>query len=330
MKRRSLITAVLLVLFTAIGGWTAWWFFLATYAERALAAARTPDGAPAIEMSGKERFGFPFTVGLILKDARFTGPLGAANATATASEARMSAKAWRPRLIQMEMPTGLGYAVSGSATTSPVSGEAATAKGMFAFEQDARMELSLTDVIARPAGAAPIAAERGRVAWRMTGATGPQKVDIALATITLSPESLFGPSAEQAEATITLNGPWPADGAPDSIRAWQAANGDIDVNRLKVAWGALDLTATGKLALDNAFRPTGALDLELRDAINVITRVESLGLLKPAAASMAKILAASASLANGGVVKAPLTFADGEARLATFRIGPLVPVCHCR
>lgn len=330
MKRRSLITAGLLVLFTALGGWTAWWFFLATYAERALATAKAPDGRPAVTIGETERFGFPFTIGLALKDARFRGALGAADATATATEARMSARPWRPREIKIVLPEGLGYAIAGSATTAPVSGKAASGDGMFSFGRQAQMQLALQDVTARAANAAPISARHGRIDWRHPEPSGPQQVDISLADLSLGPDALFGPSAKLAETTLLLHGPWPGDGAPESIRAWQAADGRIDVRRLRIEWGALDLTGAGTVGLDTAFRPDGTLNLELRNGANAIARLEDLQLLTPTAASIAKILVASATLANGGKAAAPLIFANGEARIASFRLGPVQPVCVCR
>lgn len=330
MKRRVLITAGILVVFTALGGWTAWWFFLATYTERALAAAKTPNGEPAIIIGETERFGFPFTIGLALKDARFNGALGAADATATSTLARLSARPWRPRQIKIDLPEGLGYAISGSATTTPFSGKAASGEGMFSFGLEARMELALQNVTARAAGAAPITAQHGRVNWRQREQFGPQEVDISLADLSLGPDALFGPIAKLAETTLLLRGPWPADGAPESIRAWQAADGKIDVQRLRIDWGALDLTAVGAVGLDTAFRPEGNLKLELRNGADAISRLEDLQLLTPTAGSMARILVASASLANGGKATAPLTFANGEARIANFRLGPVHPVCACR
>lgn len=329
MKRAHLLTVAGLILFAVLACWTIWWFFLASYAERLARSAGGEEARPRLEFATAARFGYPFTVGLELGDVRVTAPWAGGVARATTTRAVLSIRPWRPGDVMLDLPEGLGYAVMGASPQDRLTGAAARGSGAFVGEPAQTLTLDLDDVVARPATAAPVRAERGRIQWRAPFAA-PQEVDIGFADIRMDETALFGPNARTAEASFLLHGPIPPTGAAAEIAAWRAGGGKVEVRRARVDWGALDLAATGTLGLDDAYRLAGGLRLELAEGVQAVKRIEGLGLLTPEAAAAAKALLAFASLGGGGKATAPLTFADGEAALAGVPVARLTPVCACR
>lgn len=328
MKRNNLLTAGILVVLVVVGGWTGWWFFLTTYAERTLAGMA--DGRPTLTYAATERFGFPFEIGIRLIEPRATTPWGAGLAVASAPIAVLRTRPWRPDAIQFALPEGVAYLARETASGQPaIAGEARTATGVATARDGGRVTAMLAAIVVRPSGAAPITAENGRIDWSLRP-PGAQVFDIALADIALDEAALFGPIAKRAEARLVATGPLPLSGGPRAIETWRAAGGKVEIESARVEWGALKASGAGVVGLDDAYRLAGGVDIALEDAVDTISRLEDLKLLTREAAAAAKTLAAFASLGGGGVAKAPLTFADGEASVAGFAIARLLPVCACR
>ena len=326
MKRASLVTAAILLAFVAIAGWTGWWFFLATYGQRMAASGAEPTAEPKLAYAEIERFGFPFVVGLRLRDVKLAARFLDGTAHGTAPILELTARPWRPMDIAIQLPYGLGYSVTGQ---NRFSGEARLASGTAASKPAPAVALILTDVSARPPSSAPILARHGRIDWRRKP-DGTAGLDLAFADLTLAENALFGPAAKRLETNLTLHGDLPVTGLPADIQAWRNAEGRIDIDAARVEWGALDLIADGKLGLDAAYRLTGGVNLKVGNGAATIGRLKSIGVLDAGGAIAANAYLAFGALASGGRAVAPVIFADGEASLAGFPIARLDPVCDCR
>lgn len=344
MQRRLIITALSLIVLMAIGAWAGWWFFLATYGQRLAASANAEGSEPRLTYSNIERFGFPFTVGIRLRDAEMTGTWGAGQAKLAAAVAEISARPWRPRDMAIQLPEGLGWMTTAPSPANRQSGQALAAEGragpdilnasgntasaLWAVElnlQDVRHSLSYANVD-------PLLADRGRIFWTKLDGPPPAKseIEIGFADMTFPDGALFGPTAKQADISLTVTGAFPFSGKPAAIEAWRAEDGRVDIRASRVRWGALDVTGAGAIGLDAAYRPSGGITLRLANGDAVIDRLTALGQLNATAAAAAKTVLALASLsAKDGRAAAPVTLADGEAAVAGFTIGALQPVCAC-
>ena len=327
MKRTNLITAGLLILMMGIGGWTAWWFFLATYGQRAITAASQGDAKTKLEYMSIKRFGFPFKVGFRIREARITTPWLDRQAWVSTTYALLSARPWRPRHIRINLPQGLRYATSSGADW--ITGKAAAAEGLATSNPIPHVELSLTNITARPPTSEPIKAKHGLVTW-LKPTSGPQGLNFAFTRLHMAENALFGPTAKQADIKLRLYGEIPLDGNPENVAAWRAADGKIDVTEARVQWGGLDLLATGMLGLDDGFRLTGGLNLKIKNSHATVDRLQALSLLTSEASTVAKTFLALASPGGGDRTNVPLVFANGEASLYGFPIAYLKPVCACR
>jgi len=328
MRNPKLLTALILLVFVAVGGWTGWWFFVATLTERYARAAAEEGSQPRLAFQEIERFGFPLTVGLRLKQASASGPWLDGDARLETPLAVLTTRPWRPRAFDIDLPEGFGYAATGS---SPVSGESGPATGMAGQDPLPMLTLNMQDVLVRPAGAGPLKARYGQLSWRFDAADA-RKLSLDFTEIALADDALFGPRADRASALMILRGqPSPLSGQPDDIARWRDGKGQVEVVSAAVDWGALDLRAKGALGLDAGFRLAGGLNLQIAEGGGAIDRLTEVGALEAKAAVAAKAFLAFAALASGGGrAAAPVTFADGEAAIAGFPIARLSPVCACR
>ncbi len=344
MRRRLLLTALSLIVLMVVGAWAVWWFFLATYGQRVVAAANAEGSEPRLTYTAIERFGFPFTVGIRLRDAEMTGAWGAGQAKLAAAVAEVSVRPWRPRDMAILLPEGLGWVTTAPSPANRQSGQAVRAAGRAGPNISGNssntanplwaMELNLEDVshTLTYTNVGPLLAERGRIYWTKLDGPPPTKseIEIGFADMTFPSGALFGRQAKQADVSLTLTGAFPFSGKPDAIKAWRAEEGRIDIRSSRVRWGALDVTGTGAIGLDAAYRPAGGVTLRLAKGDAVIDRLTALGQLNATAAAAAKTVLAFASLsATNGRATAPVTLTDGEAAIAGFTLGPLQPVCAC-
>ncbi len=134
-----------------------------------------------------------------------------------------------------------------------------------------------------------------------------------------------------ASLSATVRGPLPLDIDPVELALWRDAGGVVDIDRLRIGWKPLDLTADGTLTLDGLMRPEGAATAEIRGLPATIDRSVDMGLLAPGLASLLKLatVAFSGNSRNGGgrAVRAPLTLQDGRFSIgpvAVARVAPLV------
>ena len=96
-----------------------------------------------------------------------------------------------------------------------------------------------------------------------------------------------------------------------ALARWRDAGGTIEINRLELAWGTVELIADGTLALDHELQPEGAFSARLRGLTKLITALERARMIDPSTAALARItLAVLTRPADDGgppVAKVPLT-----------------------
>jgi hypothetical protein len=61
----------------------------------------------------------------------------------------------------------------------------------------------------------------------------------------------------------------------DSVVAWNAASGVIEIDRFRLNWGPLNLAMTGTLALNNDLQPEGAFSGRIGNRENVVKAMAS-------------------------------------------------------
>jgi hypothetical protein len=111
----------------------------------------------------------------------------------------------------------------------------------------------------------------------------------------------------------------------DRAVAWRDAGGTLDVKRLAVEWGGLDVTLGATLALDEQLQPMGAGTLHVIDPTAALDGLRETGVLPDRAAFAARALLAlmikPAASGEKSAIDLPFTLQD--RRLSISRYGVL-------
>ena len=131
------------------------------------------------------------------------------------------------------------------------------------------------------------------------------------------PDSL-GPLA--LDTTLGFDRPWDRG----SVEGDNPVLGEVEVRKLAVAWGELDLSGSGTLVADADGYAEGRLDLRARNWRLMLDVAEASGGLNPTVASAVR--AGLGLLAGFGgdadTLSVPLDFGDGRTRLGPIPLGP--------
>ena len=136
----------------------------------------------------------------------------------------------------------------------------------------------------------------------------------------------LGPSIARLEADAVLNGPLPAGKSlADSAAGWRDGGGALEIRRLALAWGPLDLTASATLALDDQLQPMGAASARIVGYAETLDAVAAHAMISRSAATAAKaVLSLLADAPDDGSrpeVEVPLTL---QYRTLSMRQVPLL------
>lgn len=138
----------------------------------------------------------------------------------------------------------------------------------------------------------------------------------------------LGDTIDSASLRLKIRGQALPDTSPDAIVAWRDGGGTVEIEALSVAWGALDLSLDGALALDEQNRVIGAVTVRIADHAGLIgallPRAGEDGLKTPLIGAL-DALAKESDDPQGRLI-VPLSFQDGEAFLGSFPIAVLPPL----
>ena len=248
---------LLAIVILAALGWSGFWWFNASARERALTdwlAERRADGWQA-EAADLRVTGFPNRVDVLVTDLRLADP--EAGWSWHAAELQILSLAWKPHQFIVALP---GQQV----VATPYETLTATSdllRGSVAFRPNPRLELDhSTFEIEGMAIASDLGwtAEIGKaiLATRQTAGV-PFAHDVAF-----NAESLRLPDgrgrSRRATCCPTASGRWrstrrsasTARGTAAASRATTRCSGGVEVRKLAVAWGELDLSGSGTLVAD--------------------------------------------------------------------------------
>lgn len=161
-----------------------------------------------------------------------------------------------------------------------------------------------------------------------------QELDLAaVATNVALPKAMsepFGDTLAQMDFAATLVGPLPSGPLSESLPRWRDAGGSLDLHRVTMLWGALNLEAEGAVTLDEVLRPRGKLAARLQRPDRAVDALARRGLIKSDRVLGIKIvlaaLANDADAAGAPRIKLPITLRDGLLYLGPVAIARLSPV----
>ena len=332
------LAAVLLAV--AAGAYTVYWYGAAEIAKEALALwadERRDEGFP-VDYGDVEVTGFPFSFHVRIDRPAF-------------GQAFVPAWTWRTDVLTARArPWSPNHFTIDAATDHDIE---YTARGVRqrarASSNDMRFDVELRG------GLIDKVTARGRdlrvAVDGFTGSFGAARLDIRYQVDGIGAGGARGPSLALSASEIvlpfdelenlgigghiarfgaaaTLTGPLTAGPLERSVAAWRDAGGVINVNTLRLEWGDLRLDGDGTIALDETFRPIGALTTHVLGVSETIDALRKAGTLSPREAAIARItLRVLAGASEGGKMKLAVTAQFGKlfvGPVAILEIPPLI------
>lgn len=280
------------------------WFYgmhaLENYATQQVEVLRTAGWN--VSYARLEKTGFPFQAGL-----RFVAPviqkIGFCEVRAP-GDVVLKSNLWRPRQVSLRIADPILF-MAGDEENFALRGRVTRLEGTIAA---ALYQLTATAV------------EIETSPW------GPAHVDTLIWGISPEPDAhlnmvLYGVQGallrdhplgeriEEASLKARNYGDFTGDTWDARCRSWAGGQGRLEVEKVRLKWGSLDLVGTGAWSLDESLQPAGELQLQVQGAAQTIDMLIARGALDATLGGMLKMGAALIALPGSGQDgPAPLTF----------------------
>ncbi len=128
--------------------------------------------------------------------------------------------------------------------------------------------------------------------------------------------------------TASHDGPLPEAWSGPALAAWSANGGTVEVERLNLEWGAVEISAEGTLTLDRSLRPEAAFSAEIAGYGGLLDLLAEQGRMKPRDASFAKTFLNLMAKKKAGrrVIETPVTAQGGMLFVGPLPLLKLAPV----
>lgn len=336
MRRSKIAILAVALLVAGAAGYTAYWFITARILEGVVADWVEAQRARGyrVEIGRGRVVGFPAAFRMSLPAPVIEAPPQAGGwrweGPPVAAEAEL-ADPWRIRFVAGGRHVLTAPPAGGAATWTL---EAGTAEGWVHLSPDGGLDeagLGLTDVdLTLPGGGeVTVAAAHASIDPRRGPSDRPQEAAVA---VRLTVERLWLPQGEAValggrvdrfELDALLRGLVPSGPPAQALRAWRDGGGVLDVRRVAVQWGALQLSGDGSFALDAQMQPSGAVSAVIRGLDPTIEGLAKAEVLNGRTARLAAL--ASAALAKPGPdgtreVRLPLSIQERTVFLGPLRL----------
>jgi hypothetical protein len=159
-------------------------------------------------------------------------------------------------------------------------------------------------------------------------------IDLWLQTksVTLGPpvQSPLGPRLDEVGLSASVKGALPDTLQRASVDGWRQDGGTVELTHFHIAWGALEISATGTVALDEMLRPLGAVSAEIKGYGETLTALEAAQVVPPKAAAGSRLALDLLSRPDGAdgrrVVTIPVSAQNGALYLGPIRLVRLEPI----
>lgn len=332
-RGRSLILLLLLVL-ACSGAYTVYWRIAAGRIRQEFAAWVQDRRAGKLDVSWRKLrvTGFPTAFRLELRGAALRyGALSPAPLLRIPALSG-SARPWDPSDWRLTARRGLTAEIAGAAGRPPLRFTARSARGAvaLALSGGATIWLTLANAVAEEGervdvGLADI--------WLVLPSHPPRAHTVPLfgiafrlqqtrLPITLAP---LGNTIDDLSAGLTVKGALPPGPLIRAVAAWRDAGGTVELDHLRLRWGALGAKGSGTMALDQALQPIGGFSGAIEGYGEILTALVKSGRMGAREAGLARL--ALTMLAKAGPDGRPeiatsFTIENGEMYLGPARLGP--------
>jgi hypothetical protein len=134
----------------------------------------------------------------------------------------------------------------------------------------------------------------------------------------------LGDTIDELGFGATVKGAIPSGKLADAVAAWRDAGGTIELDNLRLKWGALNATATGTIGLDQELQPTGGFSGAIQGYDQILTALVQNGQMRASDAGLARIaltLLAKAGPDGKPEIRTAFTIQNGQMFLGPAKLG---------
>ncbi len=152
------------------------------------------------------------------------------------------------------------------------------------------------------------------------------RLTVEIADIDLPPtvRPALGRRIEKFALVAVVKGRFAVGPPVEALAGWRRDGGVVEVERLGLAWAALDVDADGTLALDRKLQPVGAMTARITGFRETVDALVATGALRPRVAMTAKIVLGvlAKTPQDGGPprITAPLSAQDGALYIGPVKL----------
>src|SRR5271166_54958 len=134
----------------------------------------------------------------------------------------------------------------------------------------------------------------------------------------------LGDTIDELDLGATVKGGISNGRLADVVAAWRDAGGTIELDNLRLKWGALGATATGTISLDQELQPIGGLSGAVQGYDQILTTLVQAGQMRASDAGLARL--ALTMLAKAGPdgrpeIRTSFTIQNGQMFLGPAKLG---------
>ena len=334
MPRSTRFGLVILTAPLVIGvGYTAYWFLVAHRIEAAILDWALSQQAEKIDFSWQKIrvSGYPATFRVDLGSAALRDGAITPSPELHVPALSATARPWDFADWRLAAPEGFTADFAAAGGGAPVKLVAQTADGVVSIEPEGGWTLWLTLRDTTIEAGAPVLVGSASATLTVPPRPSPGHPDQVMALAVEAGQiklplavGPLGDAIDELDFGATEKGAIPSGKLADALAGWRDAGGKIELDNLRLKWGALDATATGTIALDQELQPTGGFSGAIQGYDQILTALVQNGQMRASDAGLARIaLSLLAKTGPGGKpeIRTVFTIQNGQMFLGPAKLG---------
>jgi len=321
---------ILAALLVIAGGYTGYWFLVARRIEAGIVDWAQSRRADKIDFSWQKMrvSGYPVAFRVDLGSAALRDGAITPSPELHIPVLSGTARPWDFADWRLATPDGFTADFAAAGGGAPVKLVAQTADGVVSIEPEGGWTLWLTLRDTTIEAGAPVLVGSASAMLTVPPSVHTEPMlALAVQTSQIKLPVAVGPlgdAIDELDFGATEKGAIPSGKLGDAVAAWRDAGGKIELDNLRLKWGALDATATGTIALDQGLQPTGGFSGAIQGYDQILTALVQNGQMRASDAGLARIaLSLLAKTGPGGKpeIRTVFTIQNGQMFLGPAKLG---------
>lgn len=324
---------ILAALLVIAGGYTAYWFLVAHRIEAGIVDWALSQRADKIDLSWQKMrvSGYPVAFRVDLGSAALRDGAITPSPELHVPVLSGTARPWDFADWRLAAPEGFTADFAAAGGTAPARLIAQTADGVVSIQPEDGWTLRLTLRDTTVEAGAPVLVGLAHATLTVPSRPSRGHADPVMAlAVEASPIKLprgvgpFGDAIDELDFGATVKGAIPSGKLADAVATWRDAGGTIELDNLRLKWGALSATAAGTIALDPELQPTGSFSGAIQGYDQILTALVQNGQMRATDAGLARIaltLLAKAGPDGKPEIRTAFTIQNGQMFLGPAKLG---------